>query len=200
MHHHYHYHKTIPSIIIWKTVGFLFFLILLAVSNYLIPNFNNIPMYVGIVQFFNSNFAIIFAIFIVDMISEIMWIFNFPFNILAPVFSSILSVYIITFIYKIFQLVDSYTNTNVTLPIVSITTLVSFIVFLTGYLTIIARHGKSEKNWEETKGRSKKRMEKKTKNVEWGDIGNEFKNVLYNIGRSLNEAFEGKDKKRKKRR
>lgn len=199
MNHHYHYHKTIPSIIIWRTVGFLFFLILLAISNSLILNFNNIPMYAGIIQFFNSNLAIVFVIFIIGMISDIMWVFNFPFNLLAPVFSSILSIYLVTFIYKIFQLVDSYVPLNINLPIEQIITLVSFIVLLVGYLIIIKRHGKSEKDWEESKG-GKRRMEKKTKNIEWEDIGNEFKNVLYNIGRSLNEAFEGKDKKRKRRR
>ena len=199
MHHHSHYYKTIPSIIIWKTVGFLFFLILLAVSNFLMPNFSNIPMYAGIVQFFNSNLIIFFTIFIVDMISEIMWVFNFPFNILAPVFSSVLSIYVVILLYRILQLIAFYTNTNINLPVGLITTLVSFIVLLVGYLTIIARHGKSEKDWEEKKGGSKKKMEKKTKNIEWEDIGNEFKKVFYNIGRSLNEAFEGKDKKKKKR-
>jgi len=196
----YHYYKTIPSIIIWKTVGFLFFLILLAVSNFLIPNFSNIPMYAGIVQFFNSNLIIFFTIFIVGMISEIMWVFNFPLNILAPVFSSVLSIYVVILLYRILQLIAFYTNTNITLPIGLIATLVSFVVWVVGYLTIIARHGKSKKDWEEKKGRSKKKMEKKTKNIEWEDIGNEFKHALYNIGRSINEALGDKNKKRKKKR
>ena len=36
---------------------------------------------------------------------------------------------------------------------------------------------------------------KKGKEVEWEDIGNEFKLVLYNLGREMNNLFEKKKRK-----
>jgi hypothetical protein len=193
------YSKSVSSIAIFRIAGFLFFLILLAISNFIIPNINN-NVYTGVIQFLNLNLVILSLIFIIGMISDIMWVFNFPFNILAPVVSSVLSVYIVTFLYKIFGLISSYTNISITLPIELIITLISFIVLIVGYLIIFARHGKSEKDWEETKGRFEKRMEKKRKNLEWEDIGNEFKHALYNIGKKVNESLGDRNKRRKKKR
>ena len=63
-----------------------------------------------------------------------------------------------------------------------------------------------KKNWHEEKARMKKEMKdeiRKMKSgraepeVEWKDIGNEFKLALYNIGHSINRAFERSGKNAK---
>jgi len=206
--------KSIPRIILSHIAGFIIFLILLAVANILIPSINN-DIYINIIQFFNSNLIFLLLLTFIGMINEIFWSFYFPFNIFAPIFSSILSIYVITFIYKIWSLLDVYIKSTLIIPIDLIYAIVPLIVFIAGYITIIARHGKPAEEWHrELKEMHKNRLERKRdklkiklekvdkklgKNkVEWEDVGDEFRLAFYNLGKSFNELFDKKNNKKKK--
>jgi predicted PurR-regulated permease PerM len=203
--------KSIPRIIISKLIGFLIFLILLAVANILIPYINS-GIYTSFVEFFNANITILAIITLIGLVNGVFWSFYFPFNTIAPLISAILSMYIITFIYRFWTLLDKYTGLNVSItspifPIYLIYILVFFIVLISGYITILARHGKPkgewEERWENKLERKKERLERKIdkidrkmrrKGVEWDEIGDEFKLFFYNIGKGLNSLFK-KNKK-----
>lgn len=202
--------KSAAKIILSRIIGFLIFLIILIIANSLVLTFNN-RVYTNIIGFFNSNLILLLIIFFLGILNEIFWSFYFPFNIIAPVISSILSVHIVTFIYNLWRLSEIYTKINFNIPIRSIYVPVVFIVLIAGYITILARHGKPRREWAEKMKESisdrlerkkerlmrkidkiDKKMKRKHENVEWKDVGNEFKLVFYNLGRSINSLFRKK--------
>ena len=186
--------QSIPRIIISRVAGFLFFLILLAIANYLIPNINS-EIYKSTVIFFNNNLILLLILMFVGIVNEIFWIFYFPFNLLAPVSSSILGVFIAGFIYRMWNFLDAYINSGLRIPIDAIYVLLFFIILIAGYFTILVRKGKPKEEYERSgKFKDKNERTEKKKNVEWENIGNEFRLVLYNVGNSINNLF----KKRKR--
>ncbi len=205
--------KSAPKIIISRIIGFIIFLILLVIANVLIPVFNS-NVYSDIVNFFNSNIILLLMLTLVGLINEIFWSFYFPFNIIAPITGSILSAYIITFIHRFFDFLNTYFPSSIILPWQTIQFIVFWIVLIAGYLTILIRQGKPredwheemkkwhEQRWERKREKLKKKMEKLDrklgkKQMKWEDVGNEFKHLFYNIGKSINNLFD-KDKKKRK--
>jgi hypothetical protein len=215
--------KTITGIVFSRVIGFIIFLILLAILNALVPTVHN-QLYSNIVQFFNISLILLLAMMLFGLINEIFWHLYFPFNILAPITSSALSILIIAFIYSFWNYLDSYVHTGLNIPIESIYTAVSLIVLIVGYLIILARGGKPQhatrEDLDEWKQRKlERKREKIAKNIQnldekvtnsirenrvgWDEVGNQFKLVFYNIGKGLNRMFGGKseksgNKKRKK--
>jgi len=160
-----------------------------------------------IISFMNSNLFFFFVIMVVDLINELFWSFYFPFNILAPITGSLLSILIITLIYKLVLLIP-YSDGILMMPFALLYILVPVIVLIAGYILILIRGGRPKhvcdeekkiclrERWEMKKRKLEKKMRsKKGKKVEWEDIGDEFKLVLYNLGKGINELFEGKKRK-----
>jgi hypothetical protein len=203
--------KSVPKIILSRIIGFLIFLILLAIANILIPAVDS-KIYSSIINFFNTNLILLFILTIIGMINEVFWSFYFPFSIIAPITGAILSIYIIIFIHKLFDFLNIYIQPSIALPWQTIHFIVFWIVLIAGYLIILIRQGKPRedwheeiKKWHEQKWERKKiKLQRKMKKIdrklgkkkfEWEDVGNEFKTLFYNIGNSLNNLFEGKKKK-----
>lgn len=204
--------KSIPRIIISGIAGFLLFLILLAIANVLLPFINN-SNYSGAVDFVNNNIILFFIIAFIGIINDIFWSFYFPFNIIAPVTGALLSVYIIMFLERLFNFFNTRLSTKIIIPFSELYFLVALIVFIAGYIIIAARHGRPrgdfEERWKERhKIRLKRRKERledeikelsrEVKNIKWEDVGDEFKQALYNLGKSINNLFEEKDKAKKR--
>jgi len=204
--------RSIPRIIFSRIIGFIIFLILLAIANLLIPSINN-NVYSDIVNFFNLNLILLLILTFIGLVNEIFWSFYFPFNIIAPITGSILSIYIITFIHHVYDFLEVYFIQNIVLPWQEIQIIVFWIVLITGYIIILIRGGKPredvyqavkrlrEERWERKKEILERKIEKLDrrlgkKKVEWEDVGNEFKIFFYNIGESLNNLFN-KDKEKK---
>ncbi len=165
--------KSIFKIIIGRTIGFIIFLILLGIANL----FQFSELYNNIIDFFIRNLLLIFILFALGMINDIFWIYKY--NILAPIVSALLSIFIVTFIYRMFNFLEPYLGFNISLPISLIYAIVFIAVLIGGYVTIITRLV--------TKPKGKK--------IEWSDVGNEFKLFFYSLGKELNT----KPKKRKKK-
>lgn len=130
--------KSTIGIIISRVVGFLLFIVLLGVANFIAPHvYNNI--YVEIVSFFNSMLYILLIMMLIGMVNELFWNWPFPFSILAPVTSAALSVYVISFIYSLWLLVDSHMNSGISVPITIIKLFVPVIVLILGYIVLSIR-------------------------------------------------------------
>jgi hypothetical protein len=197
--------RSAAHIVISRVGGFVFFIILLALANLLVPGIQN-QAYTGIVGFFNSNLYLLLAIMLVGMVNEIFWNSGFPAMLLAPISGSLLAVYVIMFIYSLWQFLDAgYFKINAAIPIFAIYTLVAILTLTVGYLIVFLSGGEAPEDMRERMHelrheRWKKREERmaaelKKSKVEWEDVGDEFKLFFYNFGRSLNSMFEKKKKK-----
>jgi hypothetical protein len=191
--------KLSHHIILSRILGFLFFLILLAIANAFVPSIKN-SVYSNVIGFFDSNIIFLLGITLVCMINELFWSFYLPFNIIAPITGGILGVYIILFFSKAWNFLNLYFNFNFAVPITAICLAVFLLIVITGYIIILARGGKPEEDLNEWKRLHKEKLErnKKGKEIEWEDVGKEFKLFFYNLGKSINDSFE-KPKKRKKK-
>ena len=130
----------------------------------------------------------------------------------APIAGAILSTSIITFFYRIWLFINGYVQSNISIPMIPVYIVVFIIVLISGYARLAMRGMINEKynnnKWEEWKKyriemhKKIKEYKKDRKKVEWDDVGEEFKYALYNLGNSINRAFEmhNKEDKRKKRR
>lgn len=186
--------RSVARIVLSQIGGFIIFLILLAIANYL-TRFIPGQLYKEIVYFFNNNLFLLFAMSIFATLSEIFWNFIFPFNLSAPIVSAILSTFIITFVFRFWNFINSYVKIGFKLPINALYVVVFLLALIVGYLVILMKFFGQKKELHEKEKEVGKRETKKGK-IGWGEIGNEFKLLFYNIGRSINRLFERDEKKK----
>jgi hypothetical protein len=179
--------KSTAKIIVSSTISFLIFLILLSIANFLTQYIQN-NYYTITIEFLINNLYLSFIIFFISLIADIFWNISFPFNIPAPIISAISSIFIITYLYRLWLLIESIINTSAYIPITTIYIIIFWVVIIGGYLKVLAKVGKWEEKNKEIKVDKKQKKEK----VEWSEVGNEFKLALYNLGRALNNAFSKK--------
>jgi hypothetical protein len=194
--------KGVVGIILSRIVGFIIFILLLAIANFLVQYIPS-EIYANIINFFNTSIVLLFAMTLVGMIAEIFWIFSFPFNVPAPIISAVLSTLIITFIYKFWILLDTYIHLEIKVPLYSIYFIVFVLVLIVGYIGVFTKIPKDNEFSEELKEvrqrrkelieEEKKKLKEGRRKMEWQEVGEQFKLALYNIGRGINNLF--KDKK-----
>jgi hypothetical protein len=185
--------KPIIHILLSNIAGFIFFLILLGIANLLIPNINYDP-YAGFVNFLNASIMILVLMMFIGLLNELFWNFKFPFNIFAPVISSVLSVLLIMFLYDMLLFIEGYFNIQVIIPMDMIYLIIPILVLVFGYIIIFVRGAKDYMALE-----NKRQRKIDSQKVEWDDIGNEFKSALYKTGENLNKAIDNLGKKKKKK-
>ena len=192
--------KTIFKSILKRVVGFLIFLLVLWVFNFL-ASYIGIGIYLDIVEFFNNAVLILFILMCFGILSDIFWIIEFPITLVAPIFSSIYTVYLLMFFYRVWLFVENYVQTGIVVPMNRIYFLVSVIVLCSGYLIILFRQGREIQEGvgeEEPVVRVEKKKEEPERDmINWGDVGHEFRVIFYNIGRNINSLFERKKDKQK---
>jgi len=146
------------------------------------------------------------------MINNLFWGFEFPLNLLAPISGGVLGVLITNLVYKILEFIQSFFYFDILDKILSydIYPLVFFITIIIGYLVIINEENRERKTHPWIKEEIRKKEMKETKMpgefkekkkpsdsyLTWEDVENEFRKVSLNIGKALNQLFEGKNKKR----
>ncbi|MDP2925832.1 MAG: hypothetical protein Q8N99_05665 [Nanoarchaeota archaeon] len=200
--------KSIIRIIISQIIGFLIFLILLAIANYFSNNLN-IKMFSDIVAFLNSNLMFLVFLTIIGLTNEIFWNLIFPINLIAPITSSVFTIYILLFFKRLLDFLIEYENLAINIPIEQLFFPITLIVLISGYIIILVRHNKST-NIEDRSGtkfpdkkkeiirKEIKRLNRDLKEISWNDVGDEFKDALYKLGNRINN-FLDEDKKSKKK-
>jgi len=101
--------NSLKIIITSRIAIFVFLLIIIALFNtpaFFIENYETHEDYTSVLLFVNENIFIFFAIGILLIISGVFWALRFPFNILAPIISSAIYIFLIEILYRILLFVD----------------------------------------------------------------------------------------------
>lgn len=182
--------KSSIRIVLEHIIGFIFFLVFLGIANLIIP-YINYPAYTQFIGFLNNYILLFLIMMIIGLFNDLLWNYNFPFNIFAPIISSILSAFIVYFIYLLLIFIQDYYEFTINIPINLLLVIIPLIVLLSGYAIIIGRKGKSYDNYHEMKKRKNHKED--------------FKQALYEVGDKLNkgldeikEKLSDKDIKKKK--
>jgi len=175
----------IVKIIFARLGGFLVFLILLGLANFLVDDIAFLNK--DILLFLNAQIFLLFLITIFFLVGELLNHVKLPFNLPAPIFNAIGSVMLVLFIFRVFGLIESFVDINLPFNLLSIIAypIVFFIVLVFGYVSIFT--GLTGK---------KPKVKSKKKGVKWEDVGEEFKLAFYELAQSLRRAFSKKKRKR----
>jgi hypothetical protein len=105
----------------------------------------------------------------------------------------------------VWNFLNTYIKAEITVP-AGMYTPVALVVLVIGYILILARRGKPREAYEkwvnkkqEVQKKSEAARKRPAEEIDWDDVGNEFKLAFYNIGRSINKSFEGKKEKEGKK-
>jgi len=169
--------------IIWTVfstiLGIFAFYVLLAALNAFVPPGDSILR--DLVTLLTVNFPYFVVIALLLMTGEIFDRFSFPLNLPAPLFHALASVFLVLFIFNVFEFLDEITNAGIykNLEILSVllSILIFLIVFTGGYFKIfgdLLQVGRQRELKGEPAGAS---PEVKT----WNDIGNEFRQLVFDV-------------------
>lgn len=192
------------NIIFHSIIGFIIWIILLIIANILVPYINE-PTYGMFIQFFNSLLVLFFILFLIGMVNSLFWNFRLPLNLFAPIFSAILSLFIVSLTYRIFEFIQAFIYFNILeyFPLSSVYIIVFFATLVFGYLMLIAEEVKKAREYsKEYKREIKEKRKSQGLDISWEDVESEFRKVFFNIGEALNRVFDDKkkDKTKKKKR
>ncbi|MBD3252642.1 hypothetical protein GF386_02835 [Candidatus Pacearchaeota archaeon] len=146
---------------------FIGFLVILGIANLMTYIIDGVG-FVSVVEFFNSNLGFLILIAVIGFANEILWVLRFPFNLVAPVFSSGLGVLILIFFSRFWIFIKDYFELSVVLPFKSVYAVVGFLVLIIGYIIIFSREGKvkKQKQKKEEEIQEKKEMKEKIKELD----------------------------------
>jgi hypothetical protein len=134
--------KSVLHAILSGALGLVVFLVILFILNILtaiIPDYS----FLLIVQFLNANLYLIILMSLFTFFAEVFHALEFPLNLPAPIFSAVGAMFIITFILKIFALLNPLTGGAISIDLgylaIFIYVIVFIIVFVAGYILIFAK-------------------------------------------------------------
>lgn len=173
-----------------RMIGIISFLIVVVLAN-ILTYYVKSPLYHSGVEFLNLNFWLLLLIGIIIFVADIFGAFPFPLNLPAPVIKAIGSVFIIAFVLRVFEWVDSTTGNHIYhyfwLLSFVIVPIVFIIVLLAGYYEIIcdlwARAKLRDQSDVEVAGETGSAASSPAvpSLKSWEDIGAEFRMMLYDL-------------------
>ncbi|HVP96542.1 hypothetical protein [Methanoregula sp.] len=175
-------------IFVSRMIGILCFLIVVVLANILTFYVAN-PLYHAGVDFLNLNFWLLMLIGIIIFIGDIFGAFPFPMNLPAPIIKAIGSVFIIAFVLRVFQWVDTATGNNIYhyfwLLSFVIVPVVFIVVLLAGYYEIICDLWAKAKIRDESDTvvhAAANDLPPSSSSVKsWDDVGAELRMMLYDL-------------------
>jgi len=181
--------------IIWTVLstifGIVLFYILLAALNIFVPSDHAVIH--GLVVLLSSNLPLFIVIALILMTGEIFDRFTFPLNLPAPLFHALASVFLVLFIFNIFEFLDAITGAgiyrNLEILRILLSILIFLIVFTGGYFKIFGDlliTGRQRDLQGEPQAAP---PDVKT----WDDIGNEFRQLVFDILRRMREELRERE-------
>ncbi len=190
--------------IIWTVfstfIGILVFSLLVVALNALVSPDHQILH--GFTNLLKDNLPLFIVIALVLMTGEIFGRFSFPLNLPAPLFHALASVFLVLFIFNVFEFLDAITGANIygNLEILRIllSILIFLIVFTGGYFKIFGDllvTGKQRDLEAEPRGEGRGEVQAVPRaSKTWDDIGNEFRQLIFDVLRRMREELrEGPD-------
>lgn len=174
-------------IVIHDIVSFIVFLIILGFLNISLDFFDSNILF-EVVRLLNNNIWLIFVFSVIFTIGEVFGSFRFPGNLPAPIFNAIGSIFLLNFLFKIFRLVgnlseiNTFDNLSKSFPFLY--PIIFLLVLLGGYISIL-----SGASWESPK-KKKTTTSTSKEEISWDDVGNEFKEMLYEAFHSARESIK----------
>ncbi len=169
------------NIVLMRILGLVVFLIVLGLAN-LVAVIWTEPIFLTVLNFFNSNLLLIVLMSIFFMVGEMLMALWFPFNLPAPLFNAVGAVMLTAFIFRALQLVDILVGDNIFGIVGALGILLYPIVFvvvlIVGYITIFLRLIPRKPKEKPVKPKKEKPKKKKPERS-WEDVGEEFKMMLY---------------------
>ena len=173
-------------VVIHDLISFIVFLIILGFLNISLDFFDS-NILSEVVRLLNNNIWLIFIFSIIFTIGEVFGSFKFPGNLPAPIFNAIGSIFLLNFLFKIFTLVGKLSNMDTFETLFKafpfLYPIVFLLVLLGGYISIL-----SGSSWEAPKRNTSSRKTKEE--TTWDDVGNEFKEMLYEAFHSARESIK----------
>jgi len=177
--------------IIWTVLstffGIIAFYLLLLALSILVPSDHAVIR--GLVTLLSDNLPLFMVIALILMTGEIFDRFSFPLNLPAPLFHALGSVFLVLYIFNIFEFLDTITGAgiyrNLEILRILLSILIFLIVFTGGYFKIfgdLLMVGRQRDLQGETPAAS---PDVKT----WEDIGNEFRQLVYDVLRRMREEL-----------
>jgi hypothetical protein len=182
-----------PRSIIWMVFStilgiVLFSLLLLAMNTFVSPE-NEILH--GLVVLLNNNYALFIVTILLLVTGEIFSRFTFPLNLPAPLFHALASVFIVILFFNAFEYLDEVTGAgiyqNLEILRILLSILIFLIVFTGGYFKIFGDllvTGKQRDLQAELRGSA-------TGVKTWNDIGNEFRQLVFDTLQRMREELRG---------
>lgn len=185
-------YRSIPMIALLRLFGLIFFLVLLYIANHL-AFFTENPLNYQIIQFLNSNIWLIIVMSIAFLFGEVFNALIFPFNLPAPLFNASASVLLVAFLFRIFSLIDIILDEHIFQIFNRIAfivyPLVFIIVLIGGYIAILVKLSKRDES-ESLQGKEYK--EKTGKKLTWEDVGEEFKQTIFDLLTLMRQSINKK--------
>jgi hypothetical protein len=169
-------------------IGIICFLIIVVLANILTFYVGN-PLYHAGVDFLNLNFWLLILIGVIIFVGDIFGAFPFPLNLPSPIIKAIGSVFVIAFVLRVFEWVDTATGNNIYhyfwLLSFVIVPIVFIIVLLAGYYEIICDLWAKARIRDESEtvvhaGDSTSFMQSSS-SKSWEDVSAELRMMLYEI-------------------
>ncbi len=199
-------------VIVSALLGIVLFLVMLAVLRYFSSTSSN-ALFSGIVDLLFANAGLIIFFSIMFMIADVFMTFSFPLNLPAPFFSAVGGVLVVTFIFRIFGFLISFYD----LGVIPGLYLAGFILYpLVFVILLIAGFGTIFSGWQEERREKEARSQGPAENPScttgdkqagpcetgtsgensgrktWDDVGNEFRQMLYDAFHRLREEISRK--------
>jgi len=166
---------SISKIVLSRVFGLVILLIVIWLANILIPYIDN-SVYTQSVHFTNANLWLLIVIAIVFLIAEIIRVLEFPFNLPSPLFNAVAAMFLVKFLFRVFDFADSVMEIKVFGFLSQFATsaylLVLVIVIFAGYISILIKAPKEK---------SEKKEFKLKEEASWNDVGANFRQMLYDI-------------------
>lgn len=121
--------KDVLNVFLSRIIGFVIFLVLLAIVNILSYYIQN-EVFNGIVFLLNSNLWLIILFTIVLMVGEVFSALIFPFNIPGPLFSAVGAVFLVRFVFNIFLFINELLNLRLPFNFDAIYYIIAVIAFI----------------------------------------------------------------------
>ncbi|MDD1651881.1 MAG: hypothetical protein LUO86_02465 [Methanomicrobiales archaeon] len=169
-------------------VGVLAFLTLVMVLSFLEPTLHN-PFYTSLVTLLQENFVYLLIVFLLLMTGQIFDRFSFPFNLPAPLFHAIASVFLVLVMFNVFAWVDSLSGSNFFPNLEVLQIMLYFLVFLIvligGYFRIFGDLLTYSRDVERRGEAAPVPADVKT----WDAIGTEFRQLIYDLVHRMREEI-----------